>query len=72
MTDVQALERARESLARRAWADSYRHFKEADREVPLGLTGAGARSFGSDTSPERAKGSRNGQVGVDGDDRAPC
>src|SRR5688500_8547964 len=36
MTDVQALGRARESLARRAWADSYRHFQEADAEVPLG------------------------------------
>ena len=35
MTDVQALGRARELLARRAWADAYRQFQEADSEGPL-------------------------------------
>jgi len=35
MTDIQALGRARESFARRAWAESYRLFQEADGEAPL-------------------------------------
>jgi DNA-binding CsgD family transcriptional regulator len=35
MRDIQALGRARESFARRAWAESYRYFQEADGEVPL-------------------------------------
>jgi len=35
MMDVQALGRAREAFARRAWAESYRLFEEADGEAPL-------------------------------------
>ena len=35
MTEIQALRRAEEAFARRAWAESYRHFQEADGETPL-------------------------------------
>jgi DNA-binding CsgD family transcriptional regulator len=35
MTTSQALLRARESFARKAWAESYRHFQAADGEAPL-------------------------------------
>jgi tetratricopeptide (TPR) repeat protein len=35
MTNIQALLRARESFARKAWAESYRHFQEADGEASL-------------------------------------
>ena len=35
MTDVQALERARQSFKERAWAESYRLLEAADRECPL-------------------------------------
>jgi DNA-binding CsgD family transcriptional regulator len=35
MTEIQALRRAQDAFARRAWAESYRHFQEADSEVPL-------------------------------------
>jgi DNA-binding CsgD family transcriptional regulator len=35
MTDLQALERARKSFERRAWAESYRLFEACDREAPL-------------------------------------
>ena len=33
--DVQALGRARDAFARKAWAESYRLFEAADREAPL-------------------------------------
>ncbi len=35
MPGTQALERARDAFARRAWAESYRLLEEADRETPL-------------------------------------
>ena len=35
MTEIQALRRAQEAFARRAWAESYRHFQEADGEASL-------------------------------------
>jgi hypothetical protein len=35
MTEIQALRRAQEAFARRAWAESYRYFEEADGEAPL-------------------------------------
>ena len=35
MTDIKTLARARKSFEQRAWADSYRLFEAADREVPL-------------------------------------
>ena len=35
MTDAQALERGRESFARKAWAESYRLLQDADRDAPL-------------------------------------
>jgi DNA-binding NarL/FixJ family response regulator len=36
MTSSEALDRGRESFARRAWGDSYAYFSAADRETPLG------------------------------------
>ena len=35
MTEAQALERARESFDRKAWAESYRLLRAAERETPL-------------------------------------
>ena len=35
MTEIQVLRSAREAFARRAWAESYRRYQEADREAPL-------------------------------------
>ena len=35
MTDAQALERGREAIARKAWAESYRLLQAADRDAPL-------------------------------------
>jgi DNA-binding CsgD family transcriptional regulator len=35
MTLIQALRRAQEAFARKAWAESCRHFQEADGEAPL-------------------------------------
>jgi ATP/maltotriose-dependent transcriptional regulator MalT len=35
MTDTRALERGRESFARKAWAESYRLLQAADRDAPL-------------------------------------
>ena len=35
MTAAEALDRGRESLGRRAWADAYAQLSAADRESPL-------------------------------------
>jgi len=73
MTDIQALGRARESFVRRGWADSYRLFQDADREVPLKAEdlerlATAAYLIGKDAESETFR-ARAHQVSLDRGDR---